>query len=205
LKQKKLKIQNEFRSRLGLLVDMPKQGFGSSNDGNTARRFFKNYKISSEITGVSEVLIYHFYVILQCLSSGENINIDKFEVYCWETAELYTNLYSWYYMPPSVHKILIHGSSIIKSFVLPIGILSEEAQESRNKDIKRYRESYSRKSSRININTDIFQRLLLSSDPLISSFRKVDKHNIKKLLPEVEDLLLDINYCSDWEPEYISE
>ena len=33
----------------------------------------------------------------------------------------------------------------------------------------------------------------------------VDKHNIKKLLPEVEDLLLDINYCSDEEPEYISE
>lgn len=90
---------------------------------------------------------------------------------------MYANLYSWYYMPPSVHKISIHGSSIIKSFVSPIGILSEEAQESFNKDIKRYRESYSRKSSRININTDIFQRLLLSSDPLISSFRKVDKHN----------------------------
>jgi len=96
----------------------------------------KNYKISAEITGVSEDLIYHFYVILQCLSSGENINIDKFEVYCWETAELYTNLYSWYYMPPSVHKILIYGSSIIKSFVLPIGILSEEAQESRNKTLR---------------------------------------------------------------------
>jgi len=104
----------------------------------------KNYKISSEITGVSEVLIYHFNVILQCVSSGENINIDKFEVYCWETAELYTNLYSWYYMPPSVHKILIHGSSIIKSFVLPIGVLSEEAQESRNKDIKRYGELQSK-------------------------------------------------------------
>lgn len=107
---------------------MPKEGFGSSNDGFMARRFFKIYKISAEITGVSENLIYHFYVILQCLSSGQNSNINKFEMYCWETAELYTNLYGWYYMLPSVHKILIHGSSIIKSFVLPIGILSEEAQ-----------------------------------------------------------------------------
>lgn len=133
MKQRKLKIQNEFRSRLGLLVDMPKQGFGSSNDGNTARRFFKNYKISAEITSISENLIYQFYVILQCLSSGQSISIDKFEIYCWETTELYTNLYSWYYMPPSVHKILIHGSSIVKSFTLPIGILSEEDQESRNR------------------------------------------------------------------------
>lgn len=77
MKQRKLKIQNEFRSRLGLLVDMPKQGFESSNNGNTARRFFKNYKISAEITSISENLIYQFYVILQCLSSGQSINIDN--------------------------------------------------------------------------------------------------------------------------------
>lgn len=82
-------------------------------------------------------------------------------MYNWKTAELYVNLYGRYYMPPSVHKILLHGSSIIKPFTLPIGILSEEAQELRNKDIKRYREFYSRKSSGININADIFQRLLL--------------------------------------------
>lgn len=28
----------------GLIVDTPKQGTGSSNDGNTARRFFQNYE-----------------------------------------------------------------------------------------------------------------------------------------------------------------
>jgi hypothetical protein len=54
-----------------------------------------------------------------------------------------------FYMPPSVHKILIHRPYIVASFFLPIGQLSEEAQESRNKNIKKYREHFTRKSSRI--------------------------------------------------------
>jgi len=55
-------------------------------------------------------------------------------MYCWEKTELYTNLYGWYYMLPSVHEILIHGSPIIKSFFCQLEFLSEEAQESSNKD-----------------------------------------------------------------------
>lgn len=40
-------------------------------------------------------------------------------------------------MSPSVHKIFIHEPSVVASFALPIGQLSEEAQESRNKDMKK--------------------------------------------------------------------
>lgn len=36
------KIQEAFKLKLGLIVDKPKPGYGSSNDGNTARRFFQN-------------------------------------------------------------------------------------------------------------------------------------------------------------------
>ena len=32
--------QEDFRLRMGLLIDVPKQGSGTTNDGNTARRFF---------------------------------------------------------------------------------------------------------------------------------------------------------------------
>lgn len=35
-------VQDRFRSELGLLVDMPKQQAGDTNDGNTARKFFRN-------------------------------------------------------------------------------------------------------------------------------------------------------------------
>ena len=42
-----------------------------------------------------------------------------------------------YAMPSSCHMILIHGSDVIETFLIPIGQLSEEVQEARNKDIKR--------------------------------------------------------------------
>lgn len=202
MKDRKKNIQDDFRKRLGLLIDVPKPGFGSSNDGNTARRFFKNHEISSEITGINEDLIIRFYVILQCLSSGHKLDFKKFDKYCWETAEMYVELYPWYYMPPSVHKILCHGSSIAASFILPIGQLSEEAQEARNKDIKHFRENHTRQ----NINSDIFHRLLLSSDPLISSIREVKTKN-RKLHQSARNLLIndDTEAESEVEQNYSNE
>lgn len=41
IEKRKKEIQKNFRLQLGLLVDIPKQGYGSSNDGNTARCFFR--------------------------------------------------------------------------------------------------------------------------------------------------------------------
>jgi hypothetical protein len=93
LSKRKKQIQNDFKKKLGLLVDFPKPGFGSSNDGNTTRKFFKNYKTSAEITGIDETLIIRFWVILQCLSSGQQLNVKKLEDYCWSTVQLYVHLY----------------------------------------------------------------------------------------------------------------
>ena len=46
----KRKIQEEFRLRTGLIVDVPRTGgSGNSNDGNTARRFFGNHEEAAEI------------------------------------------------------------------------------------------------------------------------------------------------------------
>lgn len=124
-------IQKGFRLQLGLIVDCPKPGYGSTNDGNTARRFFENSSISATITGASEYLINRFYVILQAISSGFNIKCDKFREYALETARKFVDLYSWHYMSTLVHKLLIYGPEIIASALLPIGQLSEDAQETR--------------------------------------------------------------------------
>lgn len=70
-----------------------------------------------------------------------------------------------------MHKILVHGCDIIEYFNLPIGLLSEEALEARHKDIRKHRLHHTRKISRKHTNIDLMQRLLLSSDPLISSYR----------------------------------
>ena len=61
MKERKEKIQKNFRERLGLVVDMPKVGFGNTNTGNLARRAFANAEQFSEITGVEEELIKDYF------------------------------------------------------------------------------------------------------------------------------------------------
>lgn len=53
----KMLIQDRFRKELGLNVDMVKQGFGTTNDGNSARRFFSATTKSAEITGLDINLV----------------------------------------------------------------------------------------------------------------------------------------------------
>ncbi len=153
------------------MLDFVKPGSGTTNDGNSARKFFKDYKATAKITGLNEDLLNRFRVILICLSSGREVDTVKFQQYASATADLYKFHYDWYKMPPSVHKVLFHGSDIIESLNLPIGLYSEEAAEARNKDFRRIREHHTRKMSRIETNTDLIHGLLVSSDPVISGLR----------------------------------
>lgn len=183
-------IQDIFRQEKGLLLSVVKVGAGTTNDGNTARRFFSDPKFAAEKTGIDERLINRFRVILGALSSSEDVDVEKFERYCRATAaELYKELYKWYFMPPSVHKVLFHGSDIIESLYLPIGLYSEEAQEARNKDFKRIREHNTRKMSRYETNIDTINGLLISSDPYISSIRKQHSRPKKPFDEEILQLL----------------
>ncbi|EFN71146.1 hypothetical protein EAG_06093, partial [Camponotus floridanus] len=105
-------IQQEFRKELGLLLDIVKQGSGSTNDGNTARRFFSNIHTTAKITKLDKSLIRRFFIILQAISCGEVINTKKFGLFTLETAKKFVKNYGWYYMTASVHKLLIHGEAI---------------------------------------------------------------------------------------------
>lgn len=123
---RKRKIQKEFKKETALRVDFVLQGKGTTNDGNTARRFFRDYESSAKITGFNVQLLKRFSVILQALASGKEINVERSKSYTNETARLYVELYPWYYMPATVHKILIHGSDVIEFTAVPIGQFSEE-------------------------------------------------------------------------------
>lgn len=52
-------------------------------------------------------------------------------------------------MPATLHKILTHGSDIIKSCIIPLGQMSEEASEVKNKEIRKVREGNTCKKSRV--------------------------------------------------------
>lgn len=190
VESRKTEIVHKLRQELGILVDQPKPGYGSTNTGNTARIFFENHKKSAEVTGLDENLIHRFYIILQTISSGYEIDVNKFHEYTMETARKYVSLYLWYNMPTSVHKVLIHGSAVINQAILPIGQLGEEAQEAKNKDFKFIREHRSRKDKAEHTNIDLFNYFLLSSDPIISELSMQGKcRRNKKLESEAMSLL----------------
>lgn len=140
-------------------------------------------------------MVYRLGIILQALSCGRDIDAEKFGEFAMETYNLIVKKYSWYKMPWSVHRILMHGEQTILHNILPIGQMTEEAAEARNKDFRRYREHHSRKFSRTATNRDILNFLLVSSDPLISNMRPVIKKKHLELSSEVKAMLLndDVN------------
>ena len=164
-----LHVEQHFWKRMHLHVDQPRSGGKrSSNDGNTARRAFRDEESFGALTGVDKELIHQMHVILQTMSSGYAIDIPAFGAYCPATANRYVDLYPWHPMPATVHNILIHGAEVVDSLVLPGGMLSEEALESRNKDARAYRLSHAMNDSRLHTMMDQFGYLMVTSDPLIS-------------------------------------
>lgn len=79
----------------------------------------------------------------------------KFSCYAYQTVELFDGKYTCYFKPVTMHKIILHGKEIIENAALPVGSLSEEAQEAINKDCKQYRLSHSRKNSVLSLRTKI--------------------------------------------------
>lgn len=92
-------------------------------------------------------------------------------------------------MPASIHKILIHGADVMDTLLIPIGQLSEEVLEARHKECRSFRQYRTRKISRTKTNEDLLHALLLSSDPVISSLRKLPQRKSHSLPREVVEML----------------
>lgn len=60
-----------------------------------------------EITGLDKILIERCATILQVLNSGYKVNSVKFGEFAMETAKQIVQAYPWFYLPASVHKVLI--------------------------------------------------------------------------------------------------
>lgn len=188
-KEKKQQVQQSLKKRLNLTVDVVKQGVGTTNTGNVARAFFSEAKIVSNITGINEKIIERLYTVLQIISQRADVNIHKFKDYCIETAHLCTSLYPWYPMPPSVHKVLIHGCDIMQEFPVPIGWFSEEAQEATNKVFRKARNQHSRMYQRTKTNIDTMHYMLIASDPMVSTLRHTKERQLKELTGDAQKFL----------------
>lgn len=67
---------------LNLSVDIVKQGPGTSNTGNAAYNFFEKADEVSKIIEIDKDLLMETNTILQVISCGKEIDLDKFKNYC---------------------------------------------------------------------------------------------------------------------------
>jgi hypothetical protein len=195
--ERKKKVQAEFKSKLGLIVDQRRDGgAGNTNTGNLVRVALDNPAITAEICAVPEQLVKNLKTIWNVMASGYAINVDAFSQLCKETEAIYFDEHTgvgWYNICPTLHKILNHGKDIISKCALPIGLTSEEASEANNKILRHVRLFHSRKSSWANHLSDLFHRIMDVSDPVISeiaSKKKTKRARAKQpLSPEIVALL----------------
>lgn len=109
LETRKREIQQRLSTELGLNVDFPRPGgSGSSNDGNTARRAFKNQERFASILDSELWLVLDLHIILCAVSNELPLNAIKFGNFCRQLAEKYVQNYSWYYMPVRVTSDIYH-------------------------------------------------------------------------------------------------
>jgi len=201
--QRKAEIQTEFRKQMGLLIDKLRVGcYVSTSDANTAKKAFQNEEEFSRICGLNQDLIHSFNVILTTMSCDYEIDGDEFGQYCLTTAELFSDLYPWFHIPLVVHKILYHGGQMVSEFILPIGMMSEETQNSRHRVYKPTFLKQGKNERKDRGMIEEMQHLMITSDPTLSekslTLRK-EKQNWRAL-GQVPSLLKNVGAYvhDDW-------
>jgi hypothetical protein len=203
--ERKKEIQDEFWNKMKLNVDKPRfGGSGNSTTENVCRKAFSDPLLLSTVLGLDFDLVQNFSTLLIAMSCQLPLNLESFAALALSTANIWVDKYSSFKMTPSVHKVLIHGVEIMRNSILPVGILSEEAAEAKNKICRRDRLDHALKNSRKNNLEDVFYRSMDSSDPFLSSLRiaaRVKCHKKKSLPLEVTKLLLLDNFHDEDEDE----
>ena len=173
-------MQNQFKDKMNLNVDKVKQGSGTTNTGNVARAFFSNPEMASDITGIDCQLIKNISYMLQAINSKYPIDIPAYREFGQNTARLYVQLYEWYYMPQSLHRLFFHVHQVAEILPVTIGESSEEAIETSHKCIMQAINHHSRQHSYKAINNDVGHYRLLQTDPVLNDISKKHKGAKKK-------------------------
>ena len=101
--------------------------------------------------------------MLDAINSGFILDAKAFTQYAMDTASKYVTKYSWFYMPALMH-ILLYREMMRNFYNIPLGVLSEKADESTNKEFKHAKLFHTRKTKLINCNQDLLQNIPVSSD-----------------------------------------
>ena len=169
----KKELIEKAKTNCKLLLDSPKTTGGSSDDGNTARRFFAAenrelvlslFKGTVHEKAVISKLLQKFSIILRLISSKKKIDADL----------LLCETFPWISVSTSIHRLLGHSAERIRlNQGFGLGLVSEEGLEAIHKLVRRFRELGARKTSLEDNIQDVFTHLFIRSDPTIRSYNRL--------------------------------
>jgi hypothetical protein len=174
---------SQAKTELKIIFDSPRSDGGSSDDGNTAKRFFAAENRAAVINlfkgtvhekAVLQQLIQNFSIILRVISTKRLIDADAFEDFCNKTYLLLCEEFPWVSVSTSVHRLLGHSAERIRlNQGYGLGMVSEEGLEALHKLVRCFRELGARKTSLEDNIQDVFTHLFIRSDPTIRSFNRM--------------------------------
>ena len=188
IKKAKEKVQFYLYEKTGIRVDEPDpvgKG-GTSTTGPISKRLLHDSQTRQVLMECVPAkgddrphlsqIVSNVSIILRLVSSTQLINSDKLDTLCKHTSRMFLDHFPNFRFTCSVHQILAHSAELISANKNHgLGTLSEEALENNNKNIRKYREQLSRKTTQEDNLSDVFHRLWLKSDPVLRKFRPVDK------------------------------
>ena len=175
---KKLQVQELYAKDKGLLIDMVKQGLGSSMDGNTARRGLADPEYAEMAMNVPAELVENFNDVWIMFKATIRLCPDKVQQECAKILARYKELCPWGHLPPTIHKALVHGHEYLRKVpkTLTLGHFSEEPLEASHKTLRHIELCNARQFSREMRLLDVMKRLLDLSYPVILSKRLAKHH-----------------------------
>ena len=164
---------------------------GNTNCGDTAKTAFANVDILVEILQIyPRKIVYLLKVMIECLTSTEPIDSQKFRELCDEWLDLFhgdSNI-NWNWMSQSVHFLVHHADKVFDLFPCAPGLMSEEGSECNVKHFRKTRTNNARQIPSKNLE-DCFKRQTHKSDALIQSLSSNPVRCKTAPSPDVQALL----------------
>lgn len=121
VEERKREIQRDLWQSIGVRFGVVTQGFGTSNTGNTARKFFERPKTIAMVLKLPYEVVRRLAVVMVAISCQLPLNDHNFRNYLLETRKAWCEEFHWYPMSPTIHKILAHGADIAFASSVTLG------------------------------------------------------------------------------------
>ena len=162
-----------------------------ASDGS--RAFFVSLLPEEKKDGFDFILLGLSALVKIINSQKRRVNVEKLRELSKDVNLRIVQLFPWAAVSPSVHRILAHSWEVVElNGEFGLGDVSEEGLEALNKQIRRMRQSGSRKDSTENNFLDTFNHLWDRSRPTIFEMeRKIKKKKEKLIISTEIEALVD--------------